>query len=36
MKYLCLIYDEERKIDALSKAEMAAVMGEYNAFTQSI
>jgi hypothetical protein len=36
MKYLCLIYDEEKKMAAMSKTEGDAFMGEYFAFTESI
>jgi hypothetical protein len=36
MKYLCLIYNEEKKIGALPESESRNMMGEYNAFTQSI
>ena len=36
MKYLCLIYDEEKKIDGMSKGESDAFMGEYFAFTDGI
>lgn len=36
MKFLCLIYDEEKKIDAMSKSDAEAFMGEYFAFTNSI
>jgi hypothetical protein len=36
MRYLCLIYDEERKIAALSQGESDAFMGEYFAFTDGI
>ena len=36
MKFLCLIYDEEKKLDAMSKADMEDFMGEYFAFTNSI
>jgi len=36
MKYLCLIYDEERKMGAMSKADMDALMGAYFAFTEDI
>ena len=36
MKYLCLIYDEERKLDAMSKSESEAFMGEYFAFTNRV
>ena len=36
MKYLCLIYDEERKLDGMSQSESDAFMGEYFAFTEGI
>jgi hypothetical protein len=36
MKYVCLIYDEEKKMTAMSKAEGDAFMGEYFAFTEGI
>ena len=36
MKYLCLIYDEESKLGAMSKSESDAFMGEYFGFTNSI
>jgi hypothetical protein len=36
MKYLCLIYDEEKKLGAMSQSESAAFMGEYHAFTEGI
>ncbi len=36
MKYLCLIYDEEAKLNAMPKAEGDAFMGEYFAFTEDI
>jgi hypothetical protein len=36
MKYLCLIYDEEKKLGAMSKNESDAFMGEYFAFTEGI
>jgi hypothetical protein len=36
MKYLCLIYDEEKTLASMSKAEMDALMGEYFAFTRDI
>lgn len=36
MKYLCLIYDEEKKSAAMSKADGDAMMSEYFAFTESI
>jgi hypothetical protein len=36
MKYLCLIYDEEKTVAGMSKAEGDAFMGEYFAFTENI
>jgi len=36
MRYLCLIYDEERKWAAMSKEQADAVMGEYFAFTEDV
>ena len=36
MKYLCLIYDEEKKLHAMPKSESDALMGEYFAFTEGI
>jgi hypothetical protein len=36
MKYLCLIYDEEKKLGALSQSESEAFMGEYFAFTEGV
>ena len=36
MKYLCLIYDEEQKLNAMSKSESDAFMGEYFEFTEGI
>jgi hypothetical protein len=36
MRYLCLIYDEEKKLGAMSKSESDAFMGEYGAFTEAI
>jgi len=36
MKYLCLIYDEEKKLHAMSKSEMDGLMQEYFAFTKDI
>jgi len=36
MKYICLIYDDEKKLDAMSKAENEAFLGEYFAFTDAI
>jgi hypothetical protein len=36
MKYLCLIYDEEKKRGVMSKSESDILMGEYFAFTDEI
>jgi hypothetical protein len=36
MRYLCLIYDEEKKLAAMSKTESDAFMGEYFAFTEAV
>jgi hypothetical protein len=36
MKYLCLIYDEEKKLGAMAQSESDAFMGEYFAFTEAI
>ena len=36
MKYLCLIYDDEKKWETMSKSEADAYMGEYFAFTDGI
>lgn len=36
MKYLCLIYDEEKKMGEMSKSDADAFMGEYFAFTEGI
>jgi hypothetical protein len=36
MKYLCLIYDEEKKLGSMTKTESDAFMGEYMAFTEAI
>ena len=36
MKYLCLIYDDEKKMAAMSQSETQAFMGEYGAYTQSV
>ena len=36
MRYLCLIYDEEKKMATMSKADGDAMMGEYFAFTDGI
>ena len=36
MKYLCLIYDEEKKMATMSKADGDKFMGDYFAFTDNI
>ena len=36
MQYLCLIYDDEREWQKLPPADTAKIMGEFNAFTDSI
>jgi hypothetical protein len=36
MRYLCLIYDEEKKLNTMSQEEGNAFMGEYFAFTEGI
>jgi hypothetical protein len=36
MRYLCLIYDEEKKIEGMSEADSQAFMGEYFAFTEDV
>jgi hypothetical protein len=36
MKYLCLIYDDEKIYTGMSKAEIDAFMGEYDTFTVDI
>jgi hypothetical protein len=36
MKYLCLIYDEEKKLGQMAKSEGDAFMGEYFGFTEGI
>lgn len=36
MKYLCLIYAEEKKRESMSNSELDALMGEYVAFTEGI
>jgi hypothetical protein len=36
MKYLCLIYDEEKKLAAMSKGELDGIMSEYRAFGEGI
>jgi hypothetical protein len=36
MRYLCLIYDDEKKVAAMPESESNAFMGEYFAFTDGI
>jgi hypothetical protein len=36
MKYLCLIYDEEKRMASMAKTEADALHGEYFAFTEGI
>ncbi|HYO46291.1 MAG TPA: YciI family protein [Gemmatimonadota bacterium] len=36
MRYLCLIYDEEKTLEEMSKSESDATMGEYFGFTEGI
>ena len=36
MRYLCLIYDDEKKWPSMPKAEADAMMGDYFAFTEGI
>ena len=36
MKYLCLIYDDEKIYTGMSKADTDAFMGEYDTFTNAI
>lgn len=36
MKYLCLIYDDEKAMAKMSKADVDTFMGEYFAFTESV
>jgi hypothetical protein len=36
MKYLCLIYDEEKTFATMPKSQLDALMGEYRAFGESI
>jgi hypothetical protein len=36
MKYLCLIYHDERQLATMSPAEFGTLRGSYVAFTQSI
>ena len=36
VKYLCLIYDEEKKLESMPASEMDSFMGEYRAFGQEL
>ena len=36
MKYLCLIYDDEKMWPSMPKAEAETMMGEYFAFTEAV
>jgi hypothetical protein len=36
MKYLCLIYDEEKKMNAMPKTEREQLMSDYYAFTEDV
>ena len=36
MRYVCLIYDDEKNWEKMPKAEADAMMGEYFAFTEDI
>ena len=36
MRYLCLIYDDEKKWGAIPQSEQEAILGEYFAFGDSI
>jgi hypothetical protein len=36
MRYLCLIYDDEQKINSFAKADQDAMFGEYMTFTEGI
>jgi hypothetical protein len=36
MKYLCLIYDDEKKAVTMSKSDLDALMTDYYAFTEDI
>lgn len=36
MRYLCLIYDDEKKMEGMAKTEADAFMGEYYAFTEGV
>jgi hypothetical protein len=36
MRYLCLIYNDEKNVSTMSKPELDGLMGEYFAFTEDI
>ena len=36
MKYLCMIYDEEKKMAGMAKSELDTLLAEYQAFSESI
>lgn len=36
MKYLCLIYEDEKMWESMPKEESDAILGEYNTFTEDI
>ena len=36
MKYLCLIYEDEKIYDSMPQDQVGAMMGEYDAFTEGI
>ena len=36
MKYLCLIYDNEKAWETMPKSEADAIMGDYFAFTEGV
>ncbi|HEX9563142.1 MAG TPA: YciI family protein [Gemmatimonadaceae bacterium] len=36
MRYLCLIYEDQKQMSAMSKSELDAFIGEYFAFTDDI
>ena len=36
MRYLCLIYEDEKRYETMSKSDADAFMGEYFAFTEGI
>ncbi|MGH8590964.1 MAG: YciI family protein [Gammaproteobacteria bacterium] len=36
MRYLCLVYGDEKKLDALSKSEFDALVGEHLAYDEEL